>query len=136
MTPKILMATGALVLAVSCGTASAQQTVEGRLYAFHSKAQGGCPALDWHVVAISNHALSGMIAWDDMKAIARVSGSVDITNHTFKMNAKEEGGQRRTAIIDGQIRQDGWLVANIDGPGVKCHGVSVPWYISPASDGG
>ena len=36
----------------------------GSYYSFHSTAQGGCPALDWHVVVGLNGALSGIIAWN------------------------------------------------------------------------
>jgi hypothetical protein len=136
MISKKLITMGVLALAISGGAASAQQAFEGRLYAFHSKAQGDCPALDWHVVAVANHALSGMIAWNDMKAIARVSGTMDITNSTFEMTAKEEGGEGRTATIDGQVKPNGWLVANISGSDIKCRAVNIPWYVPPASGGG
>ena len=46
------------------------------------------------------------------------------------MTAKEEGGQGRTATIDGTVStQDGWLTASIEGPNVKCRGVKVPWFV-------
>ena len=61
---------GALALTASFGVASAQVLPEGRVYMFHSRAQGSCPALDWHVVIGPNNTLNGMIAWGDMQAIA------------------------------------------------------------------
>ena len=42
------------------------------------------------------------------------------------MKATEVGGEGRTAKIDGQLRLDGWLTANIDGAGVNCKSVVIP----------
>jgi hypothetical protein len=44
------------------------------------------------------------------------------------MNAKEQGGQGRTATISGSVEANGYLVASIDGPNVKCTGVRVQWF--------
>jgi hypothetical protein len=131
-----LTAVSVLTIASACGVASAQGMPEGRIYTFHSKAQAGCPSLDWHVVAGANGALSGMISWDDMKAMARASGTANVQARTFQMNATEVGGQGRTATVDGTIRQDGWLIANIKGPNVDCKGIAVPWFVAPPSSGG
>lgn len=92
--PK-LIAAGALAITAVCGVASAQQGTppDGRVYTFHSRAQGGCPALDWHVVAGANNTLSGMIAWDDMKAMAHATGTLNMAAKTFQMTAHEVGGQ-------------------------------------------
>ena len=98
---------------------------------FHSSAQGGCPSLDWHVVVGENNTLDGMIAWDDMKAMARATGSINPTARTFAMQAHEVGGQGRTATVDGRVGQDGWLVANIHGQNVSCTGIDVPWGTPP-----
>src|SRR5262249_11340342 len=46
---SLLAASVASVVAGFC-IAHAQDMPEGRLYTFHSSAQHGCPALDWHVV--------------------------------------------------------------------------------------
>lgn len=131
-----LIAASALAIAAAGGVASAQGVPEGRVYTFHSKAQSGCPSLDWHVVVGSNGGLSGMISWDDMKAMARASGSVNMQARTFQMTATEVGGQNRTATIDGTVRQDGWLIASIKGKNVNCQGVNVPWFVPPPSTGG
>jgi hypothetical protein len=131
-----LIAASALAIAATCGVASAQQVApEGRVYVFHSKATGACPALDWHVVVGANNTLGGMIAWDDMKAMASVTGSVT-PNRAFTMTAKEVGGQGRTATVTGQVRTDGWLIANIKGPKIECNGIAVPWFTPPPPGGG
>ena len=128
-------AASALAMAVTCGVAAAQPLPEGRIYAFHSRAQGGCPALDWHVVVGANNTLDGMISWDAMKSMARASGSVNAQARTFSMQAREVGGQGRTATVDGTLRGDGYLLANIKGPNVTCANVAVPWFVTPAGGG-
>jgi hypothetical protein len=125
---------GALAFAASLGVAAAQAP-EGRLYVFHSKAMGGCPSLDWHVVAGSNGSLTGMIAWDDMKSMARATGTLNASAKTFTMKATEVGGRGRTATVDGQLRSDGWLIANVKGPNITCTGIAVPWYTAPPAGG-
>ncbi len=45
-----VLTVSALALTASLGVASAQVFPEGRVYMFHSRTQGSCPALDWHVV--------------------------------------------------------------------------------------
>jgi hypothetical protein len=136
VSPK-LIAASVLAIAATCGAASAQGVAPpGRVYAFHSQASGACPALDWHVTVGPNNTLTGILAWDDMKAMAHATGSVT-PNRTFAMTAKEVGGQGRTAEITGQVRTDGWLVANIKGPKIECNGITVPWYTpAPAGGGG
>lgn len=130
------VAAGALALAAVSGSAWAQAMPEGRVYTFHSKAQAGCPALDWHVVVGANGALAGMISWDDMKAMARATGTVNMQARTFQMTAKEVGGKGRTATVDGTVRQDGWLVANVKAPNVTCTGINVPWFTPPPPSAG
>jgi hypothetical protein len=136
MTKFAIIVAGALASTMLCGSVSAQQAPAGRVYVFHSTAQASCPALDWHVVVAGDDSLSGMIAWDDMKAIARVSGKVNMSAKTFAMTAKEVGGQGRTATVDGTVRSDGWLVANIKGPNINCQGINVPWFVPSPSGGG
>lgn len=131
-----LAATTALGIAATCGVGFAQGLPEGRIYSFHSRAQGGCPALDWHVVASGDGSLDGMIAWNDMKQMARATGKVNMQSRTFQMSAKEVGGQGRTATVTGSVRQDGYLVANIKGPNVNCQNITVPWFQPPPPSGG
>lgn len=129
---KILVA-GLLAAAAGCGVASAQSVPQDRVYAFHSGAMGACPGLDWHVVA-SGTELKGMVSWGNMQHVARVSGTLNQNTRTFEMKA-EETGTGRTATISGTITGDGWLVAQIDGPDVKCKAVQVHWF-TPATFGG
>ena len=48
-----------------------QQLPPGRIYIFHSTAQSSCPALDWHVVLVSDTALDGIIAWNNIAVRSR-----------------------------------------------------------------
>ena len=107
MLHKTMIAAG-LAIAATCGVASAQALPAGRVYTFHSTPQGSCPALDWHVVVQSNGDLSGMIAWNNMQSMARATGTVNMANRTFSMNAVEVGGQGRTATVTG-TGQAGWV---------------------------
>jgi hypothetical protein len=114
------------------GVASAQSS---GLYVLHAKATATCPALDWHVIVehtSTGNNLSGVIGWDNMTHIANVSGTLDPNTRFFQMNATEVGGEGRTAKIDGQLRLDGWMTANIDGAGVNCKSVTIPYYVPPA----
>ncbi len=129
-----LIAAAAITVGVSCGFASAQSMPEGRIYTFHSGSQGNCPGLDWHVVA-NDSKLDGIIAWDNMKAMAHATGTVNAQAKTFEMTAKEVGGQGRTATITGSITSAGWLEANINGPDVKCQKVTVRWFSPPPPSG-
>jgi hypothetical protein len=132
--PKVAFA-AVSVFAAWTASASAQSVPAGSYYSFHSAKQGGCPALDWHIVVGANGALSGMIAWDDMKAMAHAEGTVNMQAKTFQMSAKEVGGQGRTATVTGTVRNDGYLVANIQGPNVNCQGVTVPWFKASSGNG-
>jgi hypothetical protein len=134
MTWSKFITAGAFAMTAICGAASAQGLPEGRIYSFHSSPQHGCPSLDWHVVA-NGDSLSGMISWNNMQHMARASGTLNIQSRTFQMTAKEVGGQNRTATITGTVRQDGWLVAQISGPGVQCTGVTVQWQAPPPPNG-
>jgi len=57
---KVIAAT-TMMVGAACSGALAQKLPEGRVYSFHSGAQGACPGLDWHVVA-NGSALEGMIS--------------------------------------------------------------------------
>ncbi len=132
MNPKIIWIAG-VAIAAAGGVASAQQQPQlppGRIYAFHSSANGSCPALDWHIVLEAGGSLAGMISWNNMQSMAHASGSVNTQTGAFQMTATEQGGQGRTATISGTVDSNtGWLVANIQGPNVRCQGVKVPWFV-------
>ena len=123
---------GAVLGIATLGVASAQSS---GLYVLHSKATATCPALDWHVVVdvtSTGNDLSGVIGWDGMQHLASVSGTLNPNTRYFEMTATEIGGDKRTAKIDGQLRLDGWMTANIDGAGVSCKSVVIPYYVPPA----
>jgi hypothetical protein len=127
MTLAKFIANSGIALAATCAIASAQNLPQGRLYAFHSGPQSGCPGLDWHIVADGNN-LNGMISWNNMQNMAHATGTLNPTARTFQMTAQEQGGQGRTATINGSVQSNGYLVANITGPNVKCTGVTVQWF--------
>jgi hypothetical protein len=137
-------------LALSTTIAVAQKTVPGdRVYVLHSEAQGSCPSLNWHMVASPDGVLTGMVAWDNRKVVAMVTGTImslvqverfgkplggNPQSRTFQAIATEVGGQNRVANISGTIEQNGWLSANIQGPGVACQNIKVPLFV-PAAPG-
>lgn len=104
---------------------------EDRMYVLHSKAVGGCPSLDWHITVEPSGVLSGLIAWDNLKSIARAAGTVDRQSRTFSMTATEIGGRARKAKIDGHIRGDGSMVATLRGERINCSAIVVPSYAGP-----
>jgi hypothetical protein len=74
-------------------------------------------------------ALSGLIAWNNMQSVARVSGNVNLQTRAFQATGTEVGGQGRTASITGTVDPNtGWLTANIQGANVNCQGIRVPWF--------
>jgi len=115
--------------------AAQEQLPPGRVYVFHSAAQSGCPALDWHVVLDEGGMLSGIVSWDNMASLARASGRLNAQAGTFQMTAREIGGRGRTATIDGTVSPiTGWLTANVTGQNVACTGIEVQWF-RPATGG-
>jgi hypothetical protein len=87
-------------------------------------------------VLSGDNTLDGIIAWNNMQSIAHATGSVNPQTRTFQMTAREVGGRGRTATIDGTVRNDGYLVANIAGPSVNCQGITVPWSAPAPPSGG
>jgi hypothetical protein len=128
------IAASALACSAPLTVAMAQQPPDlpaGRLYIFHSRPHDGCPSLDWHVVLGSDNSLSGLIATNDMSRVFRISGTLK-PDRTFHLTGKEVGGAERTGTVDGQVRHDGWMVAdisNVSGPSpCNNHTVTVQWW--------
>jgi hypothetical protein len=139
MKARILLATmtvGALSAGAMLTTAHAQlPPAPGTLFVLHSTAQGACPALDWHVVVGEGGTLSGMISWNGMKSVANVTGTTN-AEHQFSMTATEIGGEGRTATITGQRRpRDGWLIADVNGPGIACKEIEIPVFHPNSGNG-
>lgn len=103
----------------------------GVIYAFHSLPSDTCPSLDWHVVAEQDNTLNGLIATHGMTVVFRVTGTV-APDGTFHLDGKEVGGSGRTGTVAGQVRTDGWLIAdiaNMTGPSpCNDHVVKVKWF--------
>lgn len=135
----------AAMIVLSSSIALAQETVPGdRVYVLHSKAQGTCPALDWHIVASPNGALSGMLELPDRQTVATISGSIvrnveierfglslggDPQVQHVRMVASEVGGHHRIVDITGIILSNGWMVAEVEGPGVSCKDITAPLFV-------
>ena len=131
------MAAGALSAGAMLNTAHAQGTLPapGTLFVLHSTAQGACPALDWHVVVGESGTLSGILAWNDMKTVARLTGTTN-AEHQFSMTATEIGGEGKTATITGQRRpRDGYLMADVNGPGIACKEIEIPIFHPTSGNG-
>jgi hypothetical protein len=112
-----LLSTAALNIAIAAPTPAYLE--EGTVYSAHSPARDGCPSLDWHVWVGPKDTLSGMISTEGMTPKAfSVTGGIGV-DRTFHLDGKEIGGTGRTSTIDGQVRDDGVLVAtigNVSGP--------------------
>jgi hypothetical protein len=120
---------------VSCfGPALAQQG-KAQLYAFHSPpVVGGCPGLDWHVTLEPNNTLEGFVAWDQGKHLARLEGTLN-KDRSFQLDAKEIGGQGRTATVVGKAG-GGYINMTINGSGTACDGQNLPVPTVPGGTGG
>ena len=141
-----LLAATVTAVALSTTVALAQKTMPGdRVYDLHSERQGSCQPMNWHIVATAGGVLSGTIAWDDMKVVAGVAGTIrplmnverygkplggNSQDRAFQMIATEDRGNR-IANITGTIWHNGWLTATIQGPGMACRNIKVQW-LQPA----
>jgi len=115
--------------AVPAARPAMAQAPQERVFSFHSNATSGCPSLDWHIVVQPDYTVSGMVGWQNMQLIARVSGAMNPQSKTFQLTAKEAGGNR-TATISGTIIAPNHITANIKGSGVDCQGLDI-WAYTP-----
>jgi hypothetical protein len=121
----------ALAAAASLSPALAQQG-KPQLFAYHSEpVTGGCPGLDWHIMREPDGKLSGFVAWDRMQHMAHLAGSIN-KNRNFVLDAKEEGGAGRTAVVHGYAGGS-YINAMITGSGTPCDDL---WLNIPVSAGG
>ena len=127
-----LVAATVIAMAIMGGTAAAQQSQEDRIFTFHANASGSCPDLDWHVVLAPDDTVSGIIGWQHMQLLVRVTGNLDRTKRTFSLTGKEVGGDR-TATIDGEVISPNHLIVHIKAPAanVDCPNVEV-WGMTPS----
>jgi hypothetical protein len=120
----IVAAVTGCLMGGSFGTPAFAQT-PGAVYAFHSDAVGNCPSLEWSIVVGGNNTLSGIIAWDSMRKMARAFGTV-AADKSFHMDATDVTGGSKSVVIDGQLTASGWLIAAIKGPGIDCQNIEIP----------
>ena len=114
-------------------TATALEPTRGEVLSFHSEGYGECPDLDWHLVVGANKQLTGLIAWDNMKNVARVSGSFN-EEGKFHLALQPVDGSASKGNVDGQLPEyTGWLTANVMGAGCAHQQVQVQWqrYAAP-----
>ncbi len=135
-----LAAAAVMAIAVSGCTTAAQspQAAQGpqeRVFSFHSNASSAsCPELDWHIVVKPDYSVTGMIGWQNMEMVARVSGTINPQAKTYQLTAREAGGSNRTATISGNIISPDQISANVTGPGVNCQNLLV-WAWTPSQKG-
>jgi hypothetical protein len=126
---KYRLAIAAAAAIVTISGAAVAQTPQERVFSFHSNSSSNCPSLDWHLVVQPNYTVSGMVGWQNMQSVARVSGSMNAQAKTYQLTAQEVGGNR-TATISGTIIAPDHITANIKGPGVDCQGLDI-WAYTP-----
>jgi hypothetical protein len=125
---SLFVITGVLATAVAADRAYGLELDPGRVLTFHSEPSDGCPGLDWHVVIGPNHRLTGFIAWDQMKDIARVDGTADVDGK-FQLALQPVNGTGSTGSVEGQLPElNGWLVAHVNGAGCPHQDVHVEWF--------
>jgi len=130
------VAIAALSTATVFGAAFAQSGKPG-LYAFHTgRAVGGCPGLDWHITLEPDNSLVGFVSWDRGQHIAKLDGKLN-KDGEFEMDAKEVGGEGRTAVVKGRAGGDNISVV-IEKSGTACDGISlnVPRVVGGLGGGG
>jgi hypothetical protein len=126
----------ALSTAASFSSALAQSGQPG-LYAFHTgSVVGGCPGLDWHITLGPDNTLTGFVAWDQGKHMARLAGSMN-KDRTFEMDAQEVGGAGKKATIKGSASGN-YINAVINGSGTACDGdnLAIPRVVGGIGGGG
>lgn len=126
----------AIGLAAAASLTPAFAQVKGGLYVLHTSPVGKCPGLDWHVTVAPSGSLVGFVAWDQMKHMARLDGSID-KNGAFDMKAQEVGGTHRKAEVKGAATGD-YITMSIEGSGTACDSQTfqVPRFEGGLSGGG
>lgn len=124
---------GVTLMTGIAGSAGALDLLPGRVMSFHSEPSSGCPGLDWHIVVTANNQLKGMISWDDMHDIARVTGSAN-PDGRFHLVFPGMKGSGKGGSIEGQFPDyNGYLTAHVVGAGCPQQDVKVEWFRSPGA---
>jgi hypothetical protein len=122
---------------VGCFSPALAQQGKAQLYAYHSPpVVGGCPGLDWHITLGPDNTLTGFVAWDQGKHMARLAGSMN-KDRTFEMDAQEVGGAGKKATIKGSASGN-YINAVINGSGTACDGdnLAIPRVVGGLGGGG
>jgi hypothetical protein len=122
---------------VASVTPAFAQSGQAGLYAFHSgPVVGGCPGLDWHITLGPDNSLTGFVAWDQGKHMARLTGSIN-KDRSFTLDAQEVGGTGRKAIVKGSAGGN-YINAVINGSGTPCDGdnLAIPRVAGGLAGGG
>jgi hypothetical protein len=124
---------GVTLMTGIAGSAGALDLLPGRVMSFHSEPSSGCPGLDWHIVVAANNQLKGMISWDDMHDIARVTGSAN-PDGRFHLVFPGMKGSGKGGSIEGQFPDyNGYLTAHVVGAGCPQQDVKVEWFRTPSA---
>ena len=116
------VATIALSATVSLGPALAQSGAPG-LYAYHTgPAAGGCPGLDWHITVGKDDSITGFVAWDQGRHVAKLAGMLN-KDRTFQF-AAEEVGTGKKATVKGSAGGTN-IDVQISGSGTACDNVTL-----------
>jgi hypothetical protein len=124
---------GVTLMTGIAGSAGALDLLPGRVLSFHSEPSSGCPGLDWHIVVAANNQLKGMISWNDMKDVARVTGSAD-RDGRFHLAFPGMNGSGKGGSIEGQFPDyNGYLSAHVMGAGCPQQDVRAEWFRTPGA---
>ena len=92
------------------------------LYDTSTEAQGACTGMDWHVVVAPDKTVSGVVGWDNMQHLAKLSGTVG-QDGKLNVTATEQGSSK-TEHVSGT--DDGTqLKVGINGTGTACDNTSL-----------
>jgi hypothetical protein len=84
-------------------------------------------------VVAANNQLKGMISWNDMKDVARVTGSAD-RDGRFHLAFPGMNGSGKGGSIEGQFPDyNGYLSAHVMGAGCPQQDVKVEWFRTPSA---
>lgn len=115
------------------GSAGALELTPGRTMGFHSEPSNGCPGLDWHIVVGAKNQLKGMLSWDDMHDVVRVSGSADQDGRFHLVFPPMKGSPSGGSIVGQFPDYNGWLTAHVVGAGCPQQDVHVEWFRAPGA---
>jgi hypothetical protein len=136
ITPGRMMA-GVAVVALAFAASPIQAKAaegQGALYDTSTSSSGACPGMDWHVIVYPDKTVAGVVGWDKMQHLAKLSGTVG-KDGKLDVKATEEG-TAKTDTVSGT--DDGsHIKVGISGTGTSCdnNALDVPRVTSNTSVG-